>query len=118
MVLPRHKLRGLSVLNVALVAIVLAIAVSAYLLFFKSDSEAAGTTRPSTTVSRGDVTAVHEARVRNDCADETLFRVRLRILRETLLNLRVQPLRIAFVKRSCDRRLPHDHPGHLGKLGE
>jgi macrolide-specific efflux system membrane fusion protein len=57
MVLPRHKLRGLSVLNVALVAIVLAIAVSAYLLFFKSDSQAAGTTRPSTTVSRGDVTA-------------------------------------------------------------
>ncbi|MEU0091034.1 HlyD family efflux transporter periplasmic adaptor subunit [Kribbella sp. NPDC006257] len=57
MVLPRHKLRGLSVLNVALVAIVLAIAVSAYLLFFKSDSEAASTTRPSTTVSRGDVTA-------------------------------------------------------------
>lgn len=57
MVLPRHKLRGLSVLNVALVAIVAAIAVSAYLLFFKSDSEAAGTTRPSATVSRGDVTA-------------------------------------------------------------
>lgn len=57
MVLPRHKLRGLSVLNVALVAIVLAIAVSAYLLFFKSDSEAAGTTRPAVAVSRGDVTA-------------------------------------------------------------
>jgi macrolide-specific efflux system membrane fusion protein len=57
MVLPRHKLRGLSVLNVALVAIVLAIAVSAYLLFFKSNSEAASTTRPSTAVSRGDVTA-------------------------------------------------------------
>ncbi|TDU84243.1 macrolide-specific efflux system membrane fusion protein [Kribbella voronezhensis] len=57
MVLPRHKLRGLSVLNVALVAVVVAIAVSAYLLFFKSDSQAAGTTRPSVAVSRGDVTA-------------------------------------------------------------
>ena len=57
MVLPRHKLRGLSVLNVALVAIVLAIAVSAYLLFFKSDSQAASTTRPAVDVSRGDVTA-------------------------------------------------------------
>ncbi|WP_112247236.1 efflux RND transporter periplasmic adaptor subunit [Kribbella monticola] len=56
-VLPRHKLRGLSVLNVALVAVVVAIAVSAYLLFFKSDSQAAGTTRPSVAVSRGDVTA-------------------------------------------------------------
>jgi macrolide-specific efflux system membrane fusion protein len=45
------------VLNVALVAVVLAIAVSAYLLFFKSDSQAASTTRPAVAVSRGDVTA-------------------------------------------------------------
>lgn len=57
MVLPRHKLRGLSLLNVALVAVVLAIAVGAYLLFFRSDSEAASTTRPAVAVSRGDVTA-------------------------------------------------------------
>lgn len=57
MVLPRHKIRGLSPLNVALVAIVLAIAVSAYLLFFRSDSEAASTTRPSVAVARGEVTA-------------------------------------------------------------
>ena len=35
MVLPRHKLRGLSLLNLALVAIVLGIAVSAYFLFFR-----------------------------------------------------------------------------------
>jgi macrolide-specific efflux system membrane fusion protein len=57
MVLPRHKIRGLSPLNVALVAIVLAIAVTAYLLFFRSDSQAASTTRPSVAVARGDVTA-------------------------------------------------------------
>ncbi|GAA1649662.1 HlyD family efflux transporter periplasmic adaptor subunit [Kribbella alba] len=57
MVLPRHKLRGLSMLNVALVAVVLAIAVSAYLLFFKSDSPAAATARPAVAVARGDVTA-------------------------------------------------------------
>ncbi|GAA1570721.1 hypothetical protein GCM10009789_25290 [Kribbella sancticallisti] len=56
-VLPRSKLRGLSLLNVSLVAVVLAIAVTAYLLFFRSDSEAAGTTRPSVAVARGDVTA-------------------------------------------------------------
>ncbi|MEV6413765.1 HlyD family efflux transporter periplasmic adaptor subunit [Kribbella sp. NPDC051718] len=55
--LPRHKLRGLSMLNVALVAIVLAIATAAYLLFFRGESEAAGTTRPTVTVARGDVTA-------------------------------------------------------------
>ena len=54
---PRHKFPGLSLLNVSLVAVVLAIAVTAYLLFFRSDSEAAGTTRPSVTVARGDVTA-------------------------------------------------------------
>ena len=57
MVLPRHKLRGLSPLNVALVAIVLAIAVTAYLLFFRDESEAASTTRPSVAVARGEVTA-------------------------------------------------------------
>jgi macrolide-specific efflux system membrane fusion protein len=44
-------------LNVALVAVVLAIAVTAYLLFFKSDSQAATTTRPAVAVARGDVTA-------------------------------------------------------------
>ena len=54
---PRHKFPGLSLLNVSLVAVVLAIAVTAYLLFFRSDSEAASTTRPSVTVARGDVTA-------------------------------------------------------------
>ncbi|NEA32472.1 HlyD family efflux transporter periplasmic adaptor subunit [Streptomyces sp. SID13031] len=55
--LPRHKLRGLSMLNVALIAIVLAIATTAYLLFFRGESEAAGTTRPTVAVARGDVTA-------------------------------------------------------------
>ena len=45
MVLPRHKLRGLSLLDVTLLAVVLAIAVTAYLLFFRTDSEAASTTR-------------------------------------------------------------------------
>ncbi|GAA0945224.1 HlyD family efflux transporter periplasmic adaptor subunit [Kribbella koreensis] len=44
-------------LNVALVAIVLAIATAAYLLFFRGEPEAAGTTRPTVTVARGDVTA-------------------------------------------------------------
>jgi macrolide-specific efflux system membrane fusion protein len=57
MVLPRHKLRGLNMLNVTLVAVVLAIAVTAYLLFFKSDSPAAATARPAVAVARGDVTA-------------------------------------------------------------
>ncbi|TCC07557.1 efflux RND transporter periplasmic adaptor subunit [Kribbella soli] len=57
MVLPRHKLRGLSFVNVALVAIVLAIAVTAYFLFFKKDPPAASATRPSVTVQRGEVTA-------------------------------------------------------------
>ncbi|MGC4941365.1 efflux RND transporter periplasmic adaptor subunit [Kribbella sp. DT2] len=57
MVLPRHKLRGLSLLNVALVAVVLAVAVAAYLLFFRDESEAAGTTRPSVAVTRGEVVA-------------------------------------------------------------
>ncbi|TWD84261.1 macrolide-specific efflux system membrane fusion protein [Kribbella amoyensis] len=57
MVLPRHKLRGLSLLNVALVAIVLAIAVTSYLLFFRDESEAARTARPTVAVARGDVTA-------------------------------------------------------------
>ena len=57
MLLPRHKLRGLSVLNVALVAIVLAIAVTAYLLFFRKDQPAASATRPSVAVARGEVTA-------------------------------------------------------------
>nr|WP_239062491.1 HlyD family efflux transporter periplasmic adaptor subunit [Streptomyces sp. SID13031] len=44
-------------LNVALIAIVLAIATTAYLLFFRGESEAAGTTRPTVAVARGDVTA-------------------------------------------------------------
>jgi macrolide-specific efflux system membrane fusion protein len=57
MVLPRHKLRGLSVLNVALVAIVLAIAISAYFLFFRKDQPAASATRPTVAVARGEVTA-------------------------------------------------------------
>ncbi|MEV5961254.1 HlyD family efflux transporter periplasmic adaptor subunit [Kribbella sp. NPDC051952] len=57
MVLPRHKLRGLSVLNVALVAIVLAIAITAYFLFFRKDQPAASATRPTVAVARGDVTA-------------------------------------------------------------
>ncbi|TDO52009.1 macrolide-specific efflux system membrane fusion protein [Kribbella sp. VKM Ac-2571] len=57
MVLPRHKLRGLSFVNVALVAIVLAIAVTAYFLFFKKDPPAASATQPSVAVQRGDVTA-------------------------------------------------------------
>jgi macrolide-specific efflux system membrane fusion protein len=57
MVLPRHKLRGLSVLNVSLVAIVLAVAVTAYFLFFRKDDPAASATRPSVAVARGDVTA-------------------------------------------------------------
>ena len=57
MVLPRHKLRGLSFVNVALVAIVLAIALSAYFLFFRKDQPAASATRPTAAVARGDVTA-------------------------------------------------------------
>ena len=57
MVLPRHKLRGLSFVNVALVAIVLAIAVTAYFLFFKKDPPAASATRPTVAVQRGEVTA-------------------------------------------------------------
>lgn len=56
-VLKRQKFPGLSLLNVSLVAIVLAIAVTAYLLFFRGDSEAATTARPSVAVARGDVTA-------------------------------------------------------------
>jgi macrolide-specific efflux system membrane fusion protein len=57
MVLPRHRIRGLNPLNVSLVAVVLAIAVGAYFLFFQSNSQAASTTRPSIAVARGDVTA-------------------------------------------------------------
>ncbi len=57
MVLPRHKLRGLSMLNVALVAILLAIALSAYFLFFKKDPPVASATRPTVAVQRGEVTA-------------------------------------------------------------
>ena len=57
MVLPRHKLRGLSFVNVALVAIVLAIAITAYFLFFRKDPPAASATRPTVAVARGDVTA-------------------------------------------------------------
>jgi macrolide-specific efflux system membrane fusion protein len=57
MVLPRHRIRGLNPLNVALVAVVLAIAVGAYFLFFQSNSQAASTTRPTVAVARGDVTA-------------------------------------------------------------
>ncbi|MER7247190.1 HlyD family efflux transporter periplasmic adaptor subunit [Kribbella sp. NPDC000426] len=57
MVLPRHKIRGLSFVNVALVAIVLVIAVTAYFLFFKKDPPAASATRPTVAVQRGEVTA-------------------------------------------------------------
>jgi macrolide-specific efflux system membrane fusion protein len=57
MVLPRHKLRGLSFVNVALVAIVLAIAITAYFLFFRKDAPAASATRPTVAVARGEVTA-------------------------------------------------------------
>ncbi|TCC47794.1 HlyD family efflux transporter periplasmic adaptor subunit [Kribbella capetownensis] len=57
MVLPRHKLRGLSLLNVSLVAVVLAIAITAYLLFFRKDTPAASATRPTFAVARGEVTA-------------------------------------------------------------
>ncbi|TCC61103.1 HlyD family efflux transporter periplasmic adaptor subunit [Kribbella pittospori] len=57
MVLPRHKLRGLSLLNVCLVAVVLAIAITAYFLFFRKDTPAAGATRPTFAVARGEVTA-------------------------------------------------------------
>ncbi|HZX01856.1 efflux RND transporter periplasmic adaptor subunit [Kribbella sp.] len=57
MVLPRHKLRGLNFVNVALVAIVLVIGVTSYFLFFKKDPPAAGATRPSVAVQRGAVTA-------------------------------------------------------------
>src|SRR5262245_41803430 len=57
MVLPRHKLRGLSFVNVALVAIVLVIALSSYFLFFRKDPPAASATRPTATVARGEVTA-------------------------------------------------------------
>ncbi|WP_432950663.1 efflux RND transporter periplasmic adaptor subunit [Kribbella sp. CA-253562] len=56
-VVPRHKFRGLNLLNVALVAVVVAVAVTAYLLFFRDESEAAGTTRPSVAVARGEVVA-------------------------------------------------------------
>ena len=52
MVLPRHKLRGLSFVNVALVAIVLAIAITAYFLFFRKDPPAASATRPTAAVAR------------------------------------------------------------------
>jgi macrolide-specific efflux system membrane fusion protein len=57
MVLPRHKLRGLSFVNLALVAIVLVIGVTAYFLFFKKDPPAASATRPTVAVQRGTVTA-------------------------------------------------------------
>ncbi|GAA1566474.1 HlyD family efflux transporter periplasmic adaptor subunit [Kribbella hippodromi] len=57
MVLPRHKLRGLSFVNVALVAMVAVIALTAYFLFFKKDPPAAGATRPSVAVARGEVIA-------------------------------------------------------------
>ncbi|GAB3924252.1 HlyD family efflux transporter periplasmic adaptor subunit [Kribbella albertanoniae] len=57
MVLPRHKLRGLSLLNVSLVAVVAAIAVTAYFLFFRADEPSAAATRPSVAVTRGDVVA-------------------------------------------------------------
>ncbi|MFF0343076.1 efflux RND transporter periplasmic adaptor subunit [Kribbella sp. NPDC004875] len=57
MVLPRHKIRGLNFVNVALVAIVLVITVTAYFLFFKKDPPAASATRPTVAVQRGAVTA-------------------------------------------------------------
>ncbi|MFB6723226.1 efflux RND transporter periplasmic adaptor subunit [Kribbella sp. NPDC056345] len=57
MVLPRHKLRGLSLLNVSLVAVVAAIAVTAYFLFFRGSEPSAAAARPSVAVTRGDVVA-------------------------------------------------------------
>ncbi|MFK4085485.1 efflux RND transporter periplasmic adaptor subunit [Kribbella sp. NPDC020789] len=57
MVLPRHKLRGLSLLNLALVAVVAAIAITAYFLFFRSSEPSAAAARPTVAVARGDVVA-------------------------------------------------------------
>jgi membrane fusion protein, macrolide-specific efflux system len=45
------------VLNLTLAAVVLASAVTAYLLFFRTDQPAASATRPSVAVARGEVTA-------------------------------------------------------------
>jgi membrane fusion protein, macrolide-specific efflux system len=56
MVLPRHRFRGFSALNLVLVAVVLVIGVVAYLLFFRTGS-AAVAARPSVQVARGEVTA-------------------------------------------------------------
>jgi len=61
--------------------------------------------------------AVHETSVRDHPTDEGLFCGRLGIFGEALLDLCVKALRIAFVKRPRDRRLPNVHP-YLGKLGE
>jgi macrolide-specific efflux system membrane fusion protein len=57
MVLPRHRIRGLNPLNVALVAVVLVIAVGGYFIFFQSAAPAATATRPTVAVARGDVTS-------------------------------------------------------------
>jgi macrolide-specific efflux system membrane fusion protein len=57
MVLPRHRIRGLNPLNVALVAVVLVIAVGAYFIFFQGAAPAATSTRPTVAVARGDVTS-------------------------------------------------------------
>jgi macrolide-specific efflux system membrane fusion protein len=56
MVLARRRPRGLSAVNVILVAVVLVIAVATYLIFFRSEPQAAAT-RPSVQVARGEVTS-------------------------------------------------------------
>jgi macrolide-specific efflux system membrane fusion protein len=56
MVLPRRRFRGLSALNLALVAVVLGIGTGAYLLFFRTEP-AAVAARPSVQVALGEVTA-------------------------------------------------------------
>ena len=66
---------------------------------------------------RGDVTAVHQSRVRDDRADEMLLRCGLRIFRETSVDLRAEALWIQLVERSRNRGRTRHHP-YLGKLGE
>jgi hypothetical protein len=66
---------------------------------------------------RGDVTAVHQSRVRDDRADEILLRSGFRIFGKTRRDLRAQALGIELVKRSRNCGRPRHHP-YLGKLGE
>lgn len=56
MVLPRSRIRGLNAVNVILVAILLSIAVTAYLIFFRPEPQAAAV-RPAVQVARGEVTS-------------------------------------------------------------